>query len=246
MSRSALLVSLALHASVLAFVGWSHLAGHAGLGSTEIGVAFSSGDAGGLVVEMEPAAEPATATPATPTYEPIISPPTPVIEVRPSPIAASDFAPPPITTTMILPQEVPPIASAKKTRSKSRAMTSSGKAASLSSNASSSGAGGGGAVGAGTGGGGPGYIPPQFLMRYKPPYPDQARAMRLEGIVLLLVSVDAAGHVTDARLSHSCGHEVLDRAALSAVRSWRFIPARQANQPISATVEVPIRFHLSA
>lgn len=124
-------------------------------------------------------------------------------------------------------------------------MASSGKGQTASSSPGS-GIGGGGAPGTGGGGGGPGYIPPQFLMRYKPPYPDQARAMKLEGVVLLLVSVDAAGHVTDARLSQSCGHEVLDHAALTAVRSWRFIPARQSNQPISATVEVPIRFHFSA
>ena len=82
-------------------------------------------------------------------------------------------------------------------------------------------------------------------MRYKPPYPEQARFQKLEGVVMLLVSVDATGHVTGAQLSQSSGHEVLDRAALSAVRSWRFTPAHQAGQAIAATVEVPIRFHFS-
>ena len=97
----------------------------------------------------------------------------------------------------------------------------------------------------GGGGGGPGYTPPQFLMRYKPPYPEDARAQRIEGVVMLLVSVDAAGRVLSAQLSQSSGHDVLDRAALAAIRTWRFVPARQADQAVPATVEVPIRFHFS-
>ena len=113
--------------------------------------------------------------------------------------------------------------------------------------ASMSAGGGGGAAGAGRGGGGgPGYTPPQFLTRYKPPYPEEARAQRMEGVVMLLVSVDAAGRVVSARLSQSSGHDVLDRAALAAIRTWRFVPAHHADQPVPATVEVPIRFHFSA
>lgn len=113
--------------------------------------------------------------------------------------------------------------------------------------ASMSAGGGGGTAGAGRGGGGgPGYTPPQFLMRYKPPYPEEARAQRMEGVVMLLVSVDAAGRVLSAQLSQSSGHDVLDRAALAAIRTWRFVPAHQADQAVPATVEVPIRFHFSA
>ncbi len=245
MSRSALLVSLVLHAGVLALAGWSHPAksGHAGLGTTEIGVAFSPGDAGGLVMEEGPAAEPAVAKLTIPVYEPGVSTPR-VREMNPVPTAVTEMTPPPITTTATLPLELPPLAPAKKSRSKSTA--AAGRSQAMSKNSGAGASGGGGVLGGGAGGGGAGYVPPQFLMRYKPPYPDQAREMRLQGVVLLLVSVDAGGHVTDARLSQSCGHQILDQAALSAVRSWRFLPARQAGQAISATVEVPIRFHFSA
>ncbi len=87
-----------------------------------------------------------------------------------------------------------------------------------------------------------GYVPPRFLLRNKPLYPMNARAQHLEGTVLLLVSVDAAGHVTSTNVLRSCGHEILDRAALAAVRSWRFDPARQDGAAIAARVEVPVRF----
>ncbi len=83
-------------------------------------------------------------------------------------------------------------------------------------------------------------------MRYKPPYPEEARAQRIEGVVMLLVGVDASGRVTNARLSQSCGHEILDRAALTAIRSWKFVPAQQSGQAVAATVEVPIRFHFAS
>ncbi len=90
-----------------------------------------------------------------------------------------------------------------------------------------------------------GYVPPQFRLRYKPPYPPEARAQRWEGTVLLLVSVDAAGRVTRAAVRHSCGHPVLDRSALDSVRTWRFEPARQNGLTTAAEVEVPVRFSLS-
>jgi protein TonB len=115
----------------------------------------------------------------------------------------------------------------------------------VSANEATSATRGGDLAGAGQGGRGGGYTPPRFLLRYKPLYPAKARVQRLEGTVLLRVSVDAVGHVSGASLQRSCGHTLLDRAALEAVRSWRFIPAHQADRAVSATVEVPIRFTFS-
>ncbi len=246
MSRSALVLSIGLHAAVLGVVGWSSasIVSHAGLGKTEIGVAFSPEDAGGLVVADPPAATPAAQI-TPPAVEISIAPPVATIDIHPMPLAAVDPVPPPITTVTVLPREVPSVVPPKtKTRAGARAMT--GTAGRMQATASNAGSGvnDGGAMGLSRGGGGgPGYVPPQFLMRYKPPYPDEARAQKIEGTVLLLVSVDASGRVVSAQLSRGCAHEVLDRAALAAVRAWRFVPAHQGDQAVSATVEVPIRFH---
>ncbi len=92
--------------------------------------------------------------------------------------------------------------------------------------------------------GGNGFTPPQFRVRYKPPYPEGARALRHQGTVLLTVSVDSKGRVTSARISQSCGHPALDNAALNAVRAWQFAPAQQNGIAIAAQVEIPVGFRL--
>src|SRR5206468_2930009 len=96
--------------------------------------------------------------------------------------------------------------------------------------------------GAGVGPQNAGYVPPKFLVRYKPPYPEEARVQHLEGTVLLLVSIDAEGHLTSTEIGRSCGHPRLDRAAFSAVQSWRFSPALQNGVPIATKVELPVSF----
>ncbi len=37
---------------------------------------------------------------------------------------------------------------------------------------------------------------------------------------------------------------MLDRAAVAAVKSWHFLPAMRDGRPVSAWVEIPVRFHL--
>jgi protein TonB len=246
MSRSALTFSLVIHASMLAVLGWSSLstASHTGLGSSEAGVSFSTGEAGGLVlVDLPPEASPAVEV-APPTPETSFEPPPPVIDVHPTPVATVEVAPPTITTTAVLPRDLPTSTPAKKDR-KAQSHTASASGMKSAVPQATAGTTGGSAGGMSRGDGGIGYVPPQFLLRYKPPYPEAARAQRLEGTVLLLVAVDASGHVTNASLQQSCGYTTLDRAALAAVKSWRFSPARQLDRAVAATVVVPIRFTFS-
>lgn len=83
-----------------------------------------------------------------------------------------------------------------------------------------------------------------YLDRSMPLYPVSARKRGIEGRVLLQVEIDAAGLPTSIRLAESSGSDALDRAALDAVRHWRFKPARRANHPVAATVTIPIHFKL--
>ena len=77
-----------------------------------------------------------------------------------------------------------------------------------------------------------------------PRYPESARRLRQTGVVRLLVTVDASGFVSSIAVAESSGFEQLDRAALQAVRQWRFKPASLAGVSIASQVEVPIRFEL--
>ncbi len=68
-----------------------------------------------------------------------------------------------------------------------------------------------------------------------PEYPLQARQRRLQGSGILEAKVDfKTGHVTSVQMIKSTGHKILDDAALTAFRQWRFKPGtvRQFRTPI--------------
>ena len=83
-----------------------------------------------------------------------------------------------------------------------------------------------------------------YLDNPKPPYPGAARRMGEEGEVRLRVHVDAGGNPQQIEIFRSSGYPRLDQAALDTVKQWRFIPARQGDQPVPAWVIVPIQFSL--
>jgi TonB family protein len=78
------------------------------------------------------------------------------------------------------------------------------------------------------------YLP---TYSFPPVYPSEARDKRLTGKGVAVVKVDpATGHVTSASMIRSTGHDILDNAALRALRQWRY-------RPIGITTfEIPIQF----
>ena len=90
--------------------------------------------------------------------------------------------------------------------------------------------------------------PPDFnaaqLNNPAPAYPYPSRKAREEGVALLRVLVTKTGHAGDVRLERTSGFRRLDRAAISTVRKWRFVPARQAGDAVAAWVLVPVTFKL--
>lgn len=93
-------------------------------------------------------------------------------------------------------------------------------------------------------------VPPNFNAAYlnnpPPAYPVTARRMGQQGKVILRVLVNPAGTADKVELRTSSGFDRLDDAALDAVRRWRFVPARQGDQPVTAWVLVPIVFTLES
>jgi protein TonB len=88
--------------------------------------------------------------------------------------------------------------------------------------------------------------PPEFNAAYlhnpPPAYPAQSKRHSEEGKVLLRVYVSAAGTAEKVELQTSSGWPRLDQAAQEAVRSWRFVPAKQGDKAVAAWVIVPINF----
>ena len=63
--------------------------------------------------------------------------------------------------------------------------------------------------------------------------------------MLLRVLIDDQGETKAVEVSRSSGSDALDHAASSAIKRWRFHPARSGDQPIESWVNVPIDFRLS-
>jgi protein TonB len=79
-----------------------------------------------------------------------------------------------------------------------------------------------------------------------PTYPEQARRLGQQGVVTLLLDVDASGAVTAAEVLVSSGHRLLDAEALRCVSAWRFEPARRDGSPVASRVEQQVGFELRA
>jgi len=83
-----------------------------------------------------------------------------------------------------------------------------------------------------------------YLNNPRPPYPLVARRMGYQGKVVLNVEVLAEGRAGEVKLQTSSGHDILDRAALQTVQTWKFSPATHFGQPITQWFLVPIKFSL--
>ncbi len=85
---------------------------------------------------------------------------------------------------------------------------------------------------------------PGYAHNPKPAYPQEAREKGYEGVVILKVEVLPNGRVGQIEVKDSSGYELLDRSALTAVKRWKFIPAKKGETPISLWVNIPIKFQL--
>jgi TonB family protein len=83
-----------------------------------------------------------------------------------------------------------------------------------------------------------------FSKNAPPPYPLEGILRRLEGVVMLRLSVNAKGDVVDLEVISSSGHKVLDEAASQSVIKWKGIPAKRFNHPVPSEEILPIRFRL--
>jgi protein TonB len=85
---------------------------------------------------------------------------------------------------------------------------------------------------------------PVYRKNPRPEYPSVARRRGYEGMVIMEVFVDREGRVQDLRLYQTSGHEILDRAAMQAVKGWLFEPATRGGNNIEMWVKVPLSFRL--
>ncbi len=84
---------------------------------------------------------------------------------------------------------------------------------------------------------------PVAVSRPAPRYPREALNRNIGGVVRVQVTVGPDGGVERMELAESSGDRFLDRAAMEAVRRWRFLPGTRNGQPVTASVIVPLEFN---
>lgn len=77
-----------------------------------------------------------------------------------------------------------------------------------------------------------------------PDYPPAAMRSGAQGTVMVRVEVGIDGVPVSVDVAQRSGSRDLDRAAVAAVRQWRFQPAQRDGQPVQGAVTVPIDFRM--
>ncbi len=84
---------------------------------------------------------------------------------------------------------------------------------------------------------------PEAVTKTTPIYPDMAREANVDGTVLVQALVGKDGKVKDTKVVKS-DNEMLNNAAVAAVKQWVFKPALSNNKPVAVWVAVPVKFKL--
>jgi len=82
--------------------------------------------------------------------------------------------------------------------------------------------------------------PAQLIKSVPPVYPEMAKAQHVSGKVQIDALVDASGNVATVKVVS--GPVLLRKAALDAVKQWKYTPARLDDQPTSMHLTVTVEF----
>jgi TonB family protein len=77
-----------------------------------------------------------------------------------------------------------------------------------------------------------------IVKRVEPAYPSDAEMARIQGKIVVRVTIDEHGNVTEEKAIS--GHPLLVKAALTAAKQWKFQPFTQGVEtiPVSSTVQI--------
>jgi TonB family protein len=84
-------------------------------------------------------------------------------------------------------------------------------------------------------------IPGKLIQSIKPEFPTKARLLHVGGTVLLDAIIGKDGTI---RFLHVIqGHPLFAKAAMDAVKTWRFTPYTRAGEPIDVDTEITVNFY---
>ena len=82
---------------------------------------------------------------------------------------------------------------------------------------------------------------PVPVKTHAPVYPQDLRREGVAGMVSIVIVISETGDVLAAEVGKSTNSK-FDQAALDAVKTWKFKPAKLADKAVKVRVTVPVRF----
>jgi len=84
----------------------------------------------------------------------------------------------------------------------------------------------------------------RLIHKVEPIYPKEALATNLQGLVIMLATVNERGEVTYVRVDR--GHPLLSQSAVDAVRQWRYSPTYLNGEAVSVVATVTVNYIISS
>jgi len=85
--------------------------------------------------------------------------------------------------------------------------------------------------------------PPKLIKKVDPIYPDEAKKQGISGVVLLSVRSNEQGNIVGVKIVKS-PHELLSKAAVEAVKQWKYEPMLIKGKPMPIIFTVTMTFKL--
>jgi TonB family protein len=82
-----------------------------------------------------------------------------------------------------------------------------------------------------------------ILYQPLPDYSDEARKARLQGTVVVQLTVGVDGMAHDMHVVRPLG-KGLDEKALESLATWQFAPAMEDGKPVESMITMEISFHM--
>jgi TonB family protein len=86
--------------------------------------------------------------------------------------------------------------------------------------------------------------PPRALRTPEPKYSKSAKEQRIEGIVVVDITIGSNGQVSDPKVVRPL-EPSLDANAIEAVKKWEFVPAIKDGRPVAVRMNIEISYKLS-
>lgn len=75
-------------------------------------------------------------------------------------------------------------------------------------------------------------------------YSESARAAKIEGMVIVTVHINDQGEVRETKVFSSTVDDACNNAAMEAIRSVKWKPAKLKGKPVDTWIHVPVKFNL--